>query len=250
MSEMVETPEAGRLEHMLVRTFATEFKPGDGRTVDVRIVPYGEVITHNDGLGDVPKGVAYREEWLPGVFAHQVNAAHRVFANFEHQTGVINIVGKGLTLREAADGFHGSFQLLNTPAGDTMLELMSGDQPAVDGVSLEARPVKNVKSATGVLQRAKANLYAIAFTRFSAYAGARVLALRDEDDPEQSTTFDEALLPVVIDPELVERCRRLGIALPESMKAHPAQDTPPDDGGTSEDGTRQSQAATDQEDLQ
>jgi HK97 family phage prohead protease len=226
-----ETETEGRESGLLRRTFAAEMTAGDGRTVDVRIVPYGERITHNDGLGDVPKGVHYDEEWLPGVFSHQMNAAHRVVANFEHQPGIGGIVGKGLSLREEQDGFHGSFRILPTQAGDTVLELLRDDDgPAViDGVSLEARPVKSIKSGN-VIQRAKANLYAIAFTRFSAFAGARVLAVREE----AATTIDEGLLPVEPDPEMLERCRALGIALPQRYQAHPDEPDTSADADTSE----------------
>lgn len=220
---------------LLQRTFAAELSAGDGRTVDVRIVPYGERITHNDGMGGVARGVDYEEEWLPGVFSHQVNAAHRVVANFEHQEGILGIVGKGVELREASDGFHGSFKLLNTQAGDTMLELLRED--AVDGVSLEAVPVKNIRSGR-LVQRAKANLRAIAFTRFAAYTGSRVLALREE--PE--ITFDAALLPVDMDPDLVERCRRAGVKLPQRYEAHPDASDTSAAADTSEDGTRPADA--------
>ena len=233
METELETPAGGSNsdvpDGMIVRSFAAHVTAGDGRTVDVRIVPYGERIKHNDGHGGFPKGVMYDEEWLPGVFNHQVNAANRVFANVEHQFGIDGVVGHGVALREEPDGFHGSFAIHKTGKGDTALELVNAG--ALDGVSLEAKPVKNIKNGT-VVQRAKANLYAIAFTRFGAYTGAKVLAVREE-----ATTIDSDLLPVEIDPELVERCRRLGLKIPQRYEAHPAQDTP-DQSGTSEDGTR------------
>ena len=62
-------------------------KNRDGRTVDVRIVPYGRTARVSDG------GPLYEEQWMPGVFAHQVNAANRVLANFEHQSGIGGVVG-------------------------------------------------------------------------------------------------------------------------------------------------------------
>lgn len=225
----IEAPDRG----LIRREFAADLTVGDGRTVDVRIVPYGEQISHNDGHGGVPRGVMYREEWLPGVFAHQLGAAHRVIANYEHQPGIGGVVARGVALREASDGFHGSFRLLNTPAGDTMLELLQ--EKAVDGVSVEAKAVKNIRSG-GLIQRAKANLYGIAFTRFGAFSGAKVLALREQ----APVTFDEEILPVDLSTEVVERCRRLGIKLPQRYEeAHPDEtDTPSDDEGTPEDGTR------------
>ncbi len=211
---------------VLSRVFRTEMTTGDGRTVDVRIVPYGEKISHNDGLGGSPRGIKYEEEWLPGVFSHQLNAAHRVIANYEHGGAIGDIVGKGIALRESSDGFHGTFRLLQTQSGETMLELIR--EGAVDGVSVEARLVKNVRNGK-TIQRAKANLMSIAFTRFAAYKGARVLALREE----QEETVDASLLPVDMDAELVARCRRLGIRLPQRYEAHPDEDGHPDTVGTS-----------------
>ncbi len=214
----------------IVRTFAAKLTAGDGRTVDVRIVPYGERITHNDGLGGVPRGVDYQEEWLPGVFSHQLNAANRVVANFEHQPGIGGIVGKGLELREAPDGFHGSFKLLETQAGDTMLELIR--EGSVEGVSLEATPVRNVKAGT-VIQRAKANLRAIAFTRFAAYNGARVLALREEHE----TTLDADLLAFDIPPALARRIAEAGVKLPDRYATAHLETGHPADSGTPDQST-------------
>jgi HK97 family phage prohead protease len=211
-----ETPERA----FLFREFRADLEVGDGRTVDVRIVPYGEVIEHNDGHGPGPRGAIYREEFLPGVFDHQVNAAHRVHANVEHEEGINATVGHGVMLRSGSDGFYGTFRLLETPAGETARQLIAAG--ALDGISLEAKAVKNVTGRGGLVQRAKAELRQIAFTRFGAYKGAKVLALREE--PEQ--TIDRELLPVEMDPELVKRLQAQGIALPSRYTAHPAEDTP------------------------
>jgi len=221
-------------DKVIHRTFAAEITAGDGRTVDVRIVPYGERITHNDGLGGVPRGEPYMEEWMPGAFDHQLNAAHRVVANYEHQVGIGGIVGKGLALRSLPDGFHGSFRILDGSDGDKTLQLIR--DRVLDGVSLEARPVKTVRSKDGVMQRVKANLYAVAFTRFAAFSGARVLAVREE---AADMVIDEALLPFAMDSELVERCRQLGVQLPQRYEAQPDVADTPAETGTSEDGTRQ-----------
>ncbi len=227
-TEPNEAPETG----LLRRTFTAEFDASDGRTVDVRIVPYGERITHNDGLGGVPKGTPYQEEWSPGVFSHQLNAANRVLANFEHREGLAGVVGHGLSFREDTDGFHGSFRLHETPDGDKALTLIR--EKVLEGVSVEAKPVKSVRDTAGIVRRVKAHMFAIAFTRFAAYENARVLALREESE----TVFDEDMLPVTPDPELIERCRRLGIRLPQRYEAHPAETGTPDSSGTPEDGTR------------
>jgi HK97 family phage prohead protease len=206
------------------RTFHADMTAGDGRTVDVRIVPYGERITHNDGLGGVPVGVPYEEEWVFGAFTHQLKAANRVLANFEHQQGLAGVVGHGLALREDKDGLYGSFRIHETPDGDKALTLIR--EKVLDGISLEARPGKSVRTAAGVVRRIKAHLRAIALCREPAFASAQVLAVREEAE----IMFDEDLLPVAPNPELLERCRRLGIELPQRYQAHPDEQAPPDTG--------------------
>ncbi len=218
-AETADEPNNG----MIVRTFAAELTPIEGRTVDVRIVPYGERIKHNDGLGGIRRGVLYEEEWLPGVFNHQMNAAHRVTANVEHEQGISGVVARGVAFREQADGFHGTFTMLDTTAGDTALELLKAG--TYDQVSLEAVPDKHRRGPGGVIQRTRANLRAIAFTRFGAYTKARVLAIREEIE---TVEFAPELQPIDMDPALVERIQALGITLPDRYStAHPAEtDTP------------------------
>lgn len=238
ITQETEAPERGLSTGPIARReFAAHITPGDGRTVDVLIVPYGERIIHNDGLGGVPKGVDYIEEIMPGCFDHQVNAAHRVVANFEHEQGIAGVVARGTALRSGSDGFHGTFRMLNNASGDAALELVN--EGVLDGVSFEARFKKTVRSVEGVMQRVKADLFAVAFTRFAAYPSAKVLGVR-----EQATqTIDERYLPLAMDQGLVERLRASPIVLPDRYQAHP--DTETDTSAstdTSEDGTRQPDA--------
>jgi len=237
-----ETSERAFLvEGMIHREFRADLSVGDGRTVDVRIVPYGERISHSDGTHG--GGRSYQEEFMPGVFNHQLNAPFRVHANIEHDQSSIAKAGHGIALREGADGFYGTFRLLKNQAGETARELIEAG--ALDGVSLEAREKKTIRGKDGVLRRAKADLRAIAFTRFGAYQGAKVLALREEDeqiiDEEQ-----QAYMPVDIDPEVIERCRRLGMKLPQRYEAHPEPGTP-DESGTPDTGTRPSTENTNEQ---
>jgi HK97 family phage prohead protease len=228
------TPETAE-RPFLVRSFDAVAVEVEGRTVDVRVVPFGEVAR----VADPPDWEPYEEEWLPGCFDHQLNAANRIHANYEHMQGPTHVVGHGVSLRSEADGYHLTSTIHRTNAGDTTLELLNAG--ALPCVSLEARAVRNVK-AGNVIQRAKANLRGFAFCRQGAFVGAQVLAVRaDDDEPEQ--TLDAGLLPVDIDPERVERLRAQGFELPSRyMKAHPAAPGTPDDSGTPDDGTRQTDA--------
>ena len=219
---ITQVPETAE-RPFLVRAFESAGVEVEGRTVDVRVVPFGEVArVSDDGRSE------YDEEWMPGCFDHQLRAAFRIPANYKHRGGILDVVGHGLELRSEPDGYHASFEIHETPQGDTALAMIRAG--ALPSVSLEAVAKKTVRSVSGVVQRIKADLRGLAFCQVGAFAGAQVLAVREQ--PEQ--ILDAALLPVDMDPELVERCRRLGIALPQRYEAHPAEDTPDTSGTSSE----------------
>lgn len=229
MSETEIQQETERAERpVLRRTYEAEFTAGDGRTVDVRIVPYGVPATVSDDGGRT----MYREEWQAGAFDEQLIAGHRlkVLLNFEHRPGIGDVVGKGIALRSLPDGLHGSFRMSDTQDGEKALELINDG--ILDSVSLEAFPKKggSVRTAEGVVRRVKAHLHNVALCRRGAFDDARVLAVREK--PE--VIIDEELLPIDIDPETVERCRRIGIALPQRYETHPAETDTPAEPGTSE----------------
>ncbi len=213
MDELHEDPT------MIVRTFNAEITPGAERTADVRIVPFGVLGKADDGLGGLPRGVVYDEEWLPGAFDHQMNAAHRMTANVEHEQGVSGIVGRGLALRAGSDGYYGSFKFLDTPNGETARQLV--ESGTFGHVSLEARPVKSRRAANGVVQRMKANLVGIAFCRVPAFAGADVLSLREGQEEESEIVWDEALMLPPANSEVLARVAALGIKIPEGLGYEP-----------------------------
>lgn len=224
------------MTEMIVREFQAVDVGVEGRTVDVRVVPFDEVAR----VADPPDFREYQEQWMPGCFDHQLRAANRVHAKVNHSPHVIDTVGHGISLRSESDGYHASFEIHETQAGETALALLRGG--ALPAVSLEAFPAKNVRTAAGIVQRIKANLRAVAFVREGAFEGAQVLAVR-----EAPTTLDEELLPVELDPELVERLRVQGIELPDRYKAQPADTGTPEASGTPGDGTRQTDKPTSSE---
>lgn len=234
--EETETTD-GRESGLLHRTFAADLQQGDGRTIDVRIVPYGERATVDDGKG------AYQEEFAPGAFDDQLVAGHRlkVWLNFQHQRGIDAVVGKGVALREERDGLYGSFRAFEDAAGDKALLLVK--EGMLDSVSLEFLSKRAIRTGEGIVRRVKAHLDAVALCRQGAYSGAQVLAVREA--PGQ--ILDEELLPVYMDPRLVERLRAQGVVLPDRYQAHPDESDTPAETGTSEDGTRQTEPTTSSE---
>lgn len=210
-NEMLEPAE----RQVVRREFAAEFTPGDGRTVDVRVVPYGVAARVSDDGGRT----VYREEWAAGCFDDQLVAGHRlkVLLNFQHLPGISNVVGKGVALRSEPDGLHGSFRMSATQDGDKALELVNDG--ILDSVSLEAVPKRTVRTAEGVMRRVKAHLVNVALCRQGAFDDAKVLAVREA--PE--ILIDEELMPVDLDPDLVQRLRDQGFALPDRYQTHPAE---------------------------
>jgi HK97 family phage prohead protease len=229
--ETSERPERA----VAVRRYDVNIEAGKGRTVSLRIAPFGEIAVAADGLGGLPRGVPYEEELMPGLYDKQLKAANRVYLNFEHQEGIGGIVGHGLALRSAQDGYHGDFRIAETEKGDTALDLVRNG--VLGGASVESYWLKSVRTAAGVVQRVKAHLDAVALCRQGAYPSAVVTGLRKEDIPDE-ILLDEELLPVMEDPELIERCRRLGIRMPQRYQAHPVENGHPGETGTPEDGTR------------
>jgi len=160
-------------EKVIRRDFQAEFTPvGDGRTLDLRIIPYNTVARVRDNGGP-----EYDEEWLPGVFDKQVKAANRVFVNVEHEQGFGGVVGRGQEFREDNDAFIGSVRVLSGPDGDKALELVNDG--VLTGVSVEAIPLRSQRTPEGVVQRVKARLLNIALCRNPAFVDAQVLAVRE-----------------------------------------------------------------------
>ena len=162
-------------EELIRREFQAELEPsGDGRTLDVRIVPYKTRSRVSDDGGKT----FYDEEWLPGAFDRQLIAPNRVdvLANFEHQQGIAGVVARGTELRDSDQALEGTFRMLSHSDADKALELVN--EGVLTGVSIEAVPLKSIRE-NGVMRRAKARLVNIALCRFPAYKGAEVLAVRE-----------------------------------------------------------------------
>jgi HK97 family phage prohead protease len=227
---MIEDSTEPAERPVLRRSFEAEITPGDGRTIDVRVIRYNAPAT----VADPPSFVTYREEWAPGVFDDQMQAANRLLANVEHELGIGGIVARGVSYSSDTDSLYATVRMLNGQDADKTLELVNDG--VFGGISLEAFPKKSIRSATGVVRRVKAHLDKIAFCRRPAFEDAVVLAVRHEVIDEH--VVDDELLPLDIDPATLERCRVLGVRLPERYKAHPAGTGTPAEPGTPEDGTR------------
>jgi HK97 family phage prohead protease len=196
MSEEID----GQVIH---REFAADLEvAGDGRTVDVRIVPYNIKQRVSDPPERGGTGIPYYEMWVPKAFEDQTTAAHRlkVLANVEHQPGIGGVVARGLELRETRDALEGTFRMLSVPDSDKTLELIN--EGVFSGVSLEAKPKKTIRDGD-VVKRVKAHLEGVAFCRSPAYPQAEVLAVREQSVEPATPKFEPSS-------EVDERLQRLG----------------------------------------
>lgn len=230
-----EQTEAAQ-RRLLVRDVAIDAEITDGRTLEMRVVPFDEIGT----AADPPDFRPYREQFMPGAFQNQERAAHRILLNFEHIQGLQGIVGHGVSLRQGADGYYGTFRIHDTQDGEKALTMLR--EKVIEHGSVEFVPLRSQRTRDGVVQRVRAHLDKLSLTRRNpVYTKTAVLGLREEDLPEE-VVIDEEWLPVEINPDLLERCRRLGIDLPQRyMQAQPAETDTSAEADTSEDGTRPTQ---------
>jgi HK97 family phage prohead protease len=212
MTEVLEEAKVGR--DILVRTFAVQAQAGDGRTINVRVVPFNEVAD----VADPPDFKPYKEQFMPGAFARNEPHAHRIRLRSDHNAldgngsrkpGVSGIVGTGVKLTQTDGGYEGEFKFLDTPDAMTARELVLNG--GYDGVSAEFLPIKSVRTGDGVVQRQVAHLDSVALATGPAYSNAQILSLREEQ------IVDESMLPPPPNLALIERCADLGIDLPEGM---------------------------------
>jgi HK97 family phage prohead protease len=170
----------------LQRTFEAELAVGDGRTLDLRLIPYNVEAT----VADPPNLIPYRETFLPGAFERQLAAPDRVkmWLNVEHEPGIRGIIGHGTDLHDRADYLEGSFRVLDGTDADKALQLV--DAKMLGGVSVEFAALRS-RRVDGIVQRLRAHIDAVSLCRFPAYPGAEVLAIRTE--PLVVPELDEAV---------------------------------------------------------
>ncbi len=189
-------------EEIIRREFPAELTPsGDGRTLDLRIVPFNTVARVSDDGGRTQ----YDEMWMPGAFDRQLSAPNRVdvLANFEHQQGISGVVARGTELRDTGMALDGTFRMLSTQDADKVLELVN--ERVVGGVSLEAIALKSERGEDGIVRRTKARLINVALCRSPAFKDAAVLAVRESPDDESEPDPDpdsERVSPQVVRVEM------------------------------------------------
>ena len=147
---------------------------GDGRTLEARIIPYGESAT----ICDPPDFVTKQERFAPGAFERQINAAHRVkvWLTTLHEPGLRGIVGHGESLEDRDDGVYARFRIHENADGEkAQMMVREGLLPSL---SVEFIPLQSVERS-GFVERVRAHLDRVSLVPVGAYKGAEVLALRE-----------------------------------------------------------------------
>ena len=146
--------------------------PGDGRTIDLRVMPWGVV-------AQTPQGA---ETFARGAFAD--TDPTRVTIESSAHGGAL--VGRGESIEERDDGAYLSARIARTQAGDDLLAL------AADGVLRDASvaflPMAH-RMENGTTVRTRVDLRRVAVLERGAYRGAEVLAVRS-DNTEGDTVTD------------------------------------------------------------
>jgi phage head maturation protease len=137
-----------------------EVRDIEKREVWGRIVPYGETIQVR----------GRPESFVPGALA-DVDITKVKLLDHHKQA-----IGKGLELEERADGAYALFRVSKTRAGNEALTL------AADGVSDSFSPgfFPGAQSTQGAHTRVK-SMPEVSLVTFPAYAGAKVLAIREKE---------------------------------------------------------------------
>lgn len=164
---------------------------GDGRTLTATFVPYGTSQRINDSL---------IEQFEQGAFRAQVKDPARVPLAYGHLPMGGKVVGRVTSLTETPQGLIGEARISATRDGDDVLELLRDG--ALSGVSIGFQPGQSIKRPDGVTLRRSARLTELAIVHQPAYDGARVLALREEEQGLRTPNLDRVRRLVVAIPKL------------------------------------------------
>ncbi len=156
------------------------------RTIELVVVPYEE-----EAMIEY-RGELWRETFLRGAFEGIESRTDRIPANRDHDH--TRLTGRAIALHPSRiEGLVGEVRMADTPLGNETLELANDDMvsgSAGFGVrgsdQILERPFRKIK---------RAFLDHIAFVASPAYTGARVLSVRDEEQPRSAADLPQLVTP-------------------------------------------------------
>ncbi len=154
---------------------------GDGRTIYGIVVPYNKEQRINAGLTEI---------FMPGAFAQQTKAAHRVKLLVNHDLKMP--IGRATLLREDKAGLYGEFRVSDTAAGNEQLQLIQDG--VIDHLSIGFSTIKNATRPNGTIERQRAHLAEVSLVTFGAYGDdASVVGVRDLSGTPNLDSLQEVL---------------------------------------------------------
>ena len=160
---------------------AVAVQEGEGRTVELRIVPWGVTAQTADGPEAFSRG------------AFQGTDATRVTIEAQRHGGPL--VGRGVSLDERDDAAYLTARIAPTPAGDELLTLAR--EGVLQDASVVFVPRTSKRRGDGVVERQSVDLRRVAILERGAYPGAGVIAVRAAEDEVQDMTDQVDIQPLV-----------------------------------------------------
>lgn len=142
----------------------------DGRTIELRLLTWGEVADTDDG----------REAFIKGAF--RGTDPSRVTIESQRHDG--ELVGRGVKLDERDDGPYLVARVSDTTAGNDLLTLIKDG--VIGAASVAFKRLQHRQRRDGVVERTKVELRRVAVLERGSYPSAAVVAVREEvnvDDP-------------------------------------------------------------------
>lgn len=161
---------------------------GEGRTVRLRIVPWGVVAPK----ATLERGAVGPETFARGAF-DGVDPSRVTIESGAHGGP---LVGRGLALEQLEDAAYLDASIARTVAGDELLELARAGVYRDVSVAFAPRAGGSRRRRDGVTERTAADLRRVAILERGAYEGAQLVHIRSEDNV---TAPDELQAPSLDD---------------------------------------------------
>lgn len=164
----------------------------DGRTIEGRIVPYGEVADIVEWDDTANEFVRYQEQFLPHSLAAMVQGFKSrggsisprsncfVPLLIDHRDNFDALIGQAIDLNETDDGGYATFRLYDD---DRIVKVRSVLTESHSGLSVMFRDTRPPKVIDGVVSRVQVHIGHVAATPTPAYAMAGIESLRSNGSP-------------------------------------------------------------------
>lgn len=158
----------------------------DGRTVEGRIVPYGEVAEVLEQDSDTGEVMRYREQFLPGScvrmaqgFGKRGNASPIAFC-LEHDESLRDgQIGYCKSLTSEDDGAYATFRLYEDAQLTKWQSMLRESHTGLSVMFADIRPPKVID---GVISRVQVFIRHVAATTIPQYEGAAITAMRSAEE--------------------------------------------------------------------